>query len=141
MGASKVRIFRAALCLSIGPITAGASDSEEPYRVDSPRPKSIVLENDSANRLPADSQSAPVRPDGKEDTLELPGKTSKPAGSDSISREFKKYWAKVEKQEGFDKLRSQIQANDIDKTWVPHFYLFDSNLVIFPGWFVLRKKH
>jgi len=130
-----------ALCFCLGPIEAKASESGEPYRVESSRPETKVIERDSANRLSADSQPVPDRPSGKTDTVELPGKSSKPAGSDSISKEFKKYWAKVEEQEGIDKLKSQIQANDIDKTWVPHFYLFDSNLVIFPGWIVIRKKH
>lgn len=74
------------------------------------------------------------------DTLELPAKTAK-LGCDSFCMEFRKYWVKVEEREGFDKYRSQIQINDIDKTWVPHFYLFDSNVVVFPGWLLIRNKN
>ena len=75
----------------------------------------------------------------REDTLRLPDKTASPG--DSLGREFKKYWTKVEKEDGFDKLRAQLHARDIDKSWFPHWYLFDSNLVVFPGWIVIRKKN
>lgn len=77
----------------------------------------------------------------RKDTLQLPEKKVTPG--DSFSTEFKKYWTRVEKEDGFDKLRDQINARDIDKSWYPHFYLFDSNLVFipFPPHFVIRKKH
>ena len=90
----------------------------------------------------ADGDSLPSAVTGRNrtDTLELPGLSTKNSRKDSISREFRKYWAELEKREGIDELRKQLQANDIDRTWVPRLYFFDSNLVVFPGWFVLRKK-
>jgi hypothetical protein len=75
------------------------------------------------------------------DTVEMDEKTVRGSSQDSLSREFKKYWAQVEKAEGFDKLREQINARDLDRSWIPHLYFFDSNLVVFPGWFVIRKKN
>lgn len=74
------------------------------------------------------------------DTLQLPDQVARPGQGDSLSKEFAKYWAQLEKQEGMDALKKQMQANDIDRTKIPHLYLADSNLVIFPGWFILRKK-
>lgn len=74
------------------------------------------------------------------DTLQLPDQVARPGQGDSLSKEFAKYWAQLEKQEGMAELKKQMQANDIDRTKIPHLYLADSNLVIFPGWFILRKK-
>lgn len=74
------------------------------------------------------------------DTLQLPDQVARPGQGDSLNKEFAKYWAQLEKQEGMSELKKQMQANDADKTKIPHFYLADSNLVIFPGWFILRKK-
>lgn len=76
-----------------------------------------------------------------QDTLELSTLTAKTSRNDSFSREFKKYWARVEKQDGFDKLKEQINSRDIDRSWIPHLYFFDSNLVVFPFWFVWRQKN
>lgn len=75
------------------------------------------------------------------DTVEMEEKTVRSSSQDSLSREFRKYWAQVEKAEGFDKVREQINSRDLDRSWIPHLYFFDSNLVVFPGWFVIRKKN
>lgn len=75
------------------------------------------------------------------DTLSLPDLEARGRRGDSVSREFRKYWAEYEKREGFDELRNQVRAaTDIDMVWVPRLYFFDSSLVIFPAWFVWRKK-
>ena len=68
--------------------------------------------------------------------VELPEATSRQRGN----KEFRGYWKQVEKDGGLDQLRGRQRSWDIDKTWVPHLYFFDSNLVVFPGFFVLRKK-
>ena len=63
----------------------------------------------------------------------------------SISRrirskaEFKDYWEKVEAEAGFPELRGQLAAQDVDKSRVPKRYLFDSSVVVYPGWIVLRR--
>jgi hypothetical protein len=128
--------------LNLNLVAIQALDSENVYGVDSIRPKSLLFENTKVGDHPTDTQSLADLSVSKNDTLELPEKTVRAAESDSFSKEFKKYWAKVEKRDGFDKLRSQIQRhNDPDNSWVPHFYLFDSNLIVFPLWFIWRNKH
>lgn len=121
--------------------TATAPQVEDPYRVDSV-PASVHAGFQDSNRFTGETFYMHKNTDTiGYDTLELPEKRT---GQDSgVFRkgEFRKYWAKVEKEDGFDKLREQMQAQDIDRSWVPRIYLFDSNLVIFPGWFVLRKKN
>ena len=101
------------------------------YRIDSIQAKSVMFENNPfyyamEDHSKVDSASA------KTDTLELPEKSVQGNGSDSLGKAFKKYWKKVEEQDGFDKLRNQMQSNDLMKSRFPRFYLFDSNLVIFP---------
>lgn len=80
--------------------------------------------------------------EGIPDTLELPPLTTRGRGNDSFSREFRKYWAVMEKQEGIDKLRDQLRSNDLDKSRYPRWYLFDSSVVImpFPPAIFLRKR-
>lgn len=73
--------------------------------------------------------SAPI------DTLRLPDKHAK---DDSLGKEFRKYWEKYQKQEGFDQLKGQADAHDINKSKIPHWYLFDSTVVIYPGWFYIQ---
>jgi hypothetical protein len=89
-----------------------------------------------------DSLSSTTRTRGADgDTLSLPDLEVRGRRGDSVSREFRAYWAEYEKREGFDELRNQVRAhNNIDLTWVPRLYLFDSSLVIFPGWVVWRRK-
>jgi hypothetical protein len=54
--------------------------------------------------------------------------------------EFRRHWARLEEREGFRALRDQYAGRDIDKGRVPKAYLFDSAMVVYPGWIVLRKK-
>lgn len=54
--------------------------------------------------------------------------------------EFRAYWSKVEERGGFKSMKGQYAAQDIDRTLVPKIYLFDSSVVLFPGWVVLRKR-
>lgn len=53
--------------------------------------------------------------------------------------EFTRYWAKLEEEQGFRKLRDQYVSRDIDKSRVPKIILFDSSVVVYPGWIILRK--
>lgn len=55
-------------------------------------------------------------------------------------QEFRRYWTKVEKRDGIKALKDQYAREDIDKTLIPKTYLFDSTVVIYPGWIILRKK-
>ncbi|MDQ3003025.1 MAG: hypothetical protein M3Y08_17400 [Fibrobacterota bacterium] len=107
------------------------SDDESVYLLDSIQPKSIMFENNPFYNA-IDTQPIIESDSFKNDTLELPAKSVHGKGNDSLGKAFKKYWAKVEEQDGFDKLRNQMRSNDIIKSRLPRFYLFDSNLVIFP---------
>lgn len=53
--------------------------------------------------------------------------------------EFEAYWKGVERRNGFNSLKRQMDAHDVDKTLVPKVYLFDSAVVVFPGWIILRR--
>jgi len=54
--------------------------------------------------------------------------------------EFRVYWNRIEKENGVPALQSQMAAHDIDKTLVPKAYLFDSSVVVYPGWIIVRRK-
>lgn len=54
--------------------------------------------------------------------------------------EFQRHWARLEEQEGFRALRDQYASRDIDHGRVPKVHLFDSAMVVYPGWIILRKK-
>jgi hypothetical protein len=56
------------------------------------------------------------------------------------SGEFDQYWKKVEAENGMGDLRSQLDAEDVDKTLIPKAYALDSSVVIYPGWIIMRKK-
>ena len=57
------------------------------------------------------------------------------------SREqFKRYWQKVEVENGIPALKGQMQAHDVDKTLIPKAYALDSSVVIYPGYIIIRKK-
>ncbi len=119
-----------------------------------PVPDASAVDADSAGRLlspapidaPVETGSAPggngiVFQEPPADTLALPPLTTRGRGGDSFRREFRKYWAEMEKLEGIDKLRDQLRSNDLDKSRYPRWYLFDSSLVImpFPPAIFLRK--
>lgn len=53
--------------------------------------------------------------------------------------EFRKQWRDLEAREGFLDLRAQHAARDVDKTRIPRLYLFDSTVVVYPGWIILRS--
>lgn len=55
-------------------------------------------------------------------------------------REFNRYWKKVEAENGIADLRNQLKAHDVDKTLIPKAYAFDSSVVIYPGWIIVRSK-
>ena len=54
--------------------------------------------------------------------------------------EFSRYWQKVELDNGITALKAQMDAEDIDKTLIPKAYAFDSSVVIYPGWIIIRGK-
>jgi hypothetical protein len=54
--------------------------------------------------------------------------------------EFDAYWDRLTSSSGHRALRGRIAAQDIDKTFIPKTYLFDSSMVVFPGWIVVRKR-
>jgi hypothetical protein len=54
--------------------------------------------------------------------------------------EFDAYWDRLTKSSGHRALRGRLAAQDIDNTFIPRTYLFDSSVVVFPGWIVVRKR-
>jgi len=54
--------------------------------------------------------------------------------------DFTRYWQKVEVENGIPALKAQMNAEDVDKTLIPKAYAFDSSVVIYPGWIIIRKK-
>lgn len=55
-------------------------------------------------------------------------------------REFGVYWDRIEKENGIPALKSQMAAHDVDKGLIPKAYLFDSSVVVYPGWIIVRRK-
>lgn len=53
---------------------------------------------------------------------------------------FRKYWSRVEQENGIAAMKSQHMARDPDRSRIPKIYLADSSIVILPGWIVLRKR-
>jgi hypothetical protein len=96
---------------------------------DSTQQKSVLFDNNPHYQYSNDSIAQELH-EIKSDTLELPMKSVQ--GSDSMSKEFRKYWKKVEEENGYDKLANQMRSQDIMKSKLPRFYLFDSSLVLFP---------
>ncbi len=132
--------LRAKACCSLLAIfvVSALAAPKKPALAEAPKPNKTQPSNQAAPPpfvvLNVDSGKIVV------DTLQLPDQVAFPGQGDSLSKEFAKYWAQLEKQEGMTELKKQMHANDVDKTKIPHMYLADSNLVIFPGWFILRKK-
>lgn len=126
-----------AFALFSHPISSEEIDLGKTKLIDSVEP---FEKNDSNKSKIKNGEYYPEMDRGQLDTVELPEKKVRPSMNDSIQKNFKRYWSKVEAQDGFDELRKQMGSNDIDKLWIPHFYLFDSNVVIYPGWFIIRKK-
>lgn len=56
------------------------------------------------------------------------------------NEEFNQYWKNVEAENDITDLRSQLNAEDVDKTLIPKAYALDSSVVIYPGWIIMRKK-
>ncbi len=54
--------------------------------------------------------------------------------------EFSVYWNRIEKENGVPALQSQMAAHDVDKSLIPKAYLFDSSVVVYPGWIIVRRK-
>lgn len=54
--------------------------------------------------------------------------------------EFRTYWRKIEESHGFKELRGQHVARNIDRARIPKLFLYDSTVVIYPGWIILRRK-
>lgn len=129
--------FTFSLCVSFESSDSSKLDIH-PEKLDSAFSMGPNHQNPADSIASDDSLLKPIQ--SLNDAVELPEKTVKSTISDSFSREFKKYWTQVEKADGFDKLKEQYRSRDIDRTWVPHFYLFDSTVVVFPGWFVIRKR-
>jgi hypothetical protein len=55
-------------------------------------------------------------------------------------REFRAYWDRVEKENGVRALKNQMAAHDVDKGLIPKAYFFDSSVVVYPGWIIVRRK-
>lgn len=54
--------------------------------------------------------------------------------------EFHRHWQELERREGYTRLRAQYAAADPDRSRIPRVYLFDSSVVVYPGWIIIRRK-
>lgn len=54
--------------------------------------------------------------------------------------EFHRHWKEYERREGFSEMRAQYAAADPDRSRIPRAYLFDSSVVVYPGWIIVRRK-
>jgi hypothetical protein len=54
--------------------------------------------------------------------------------------EFRRHWKELERREGFREMRAQYAAADPDRSRIPRVYLFDSSVVVYPGWIIVRRK-
>jgi hypothetical protein len=54
--------------------------------------------------------------------------------------EFSRYWASLEERNDVKALKDQYARQDIDRSLIPKKYLFDSTVVLYPGWIIVRKK-
>ncbi len=115
-----------------------AYDSVSAYGSSGDRVKSLLFDRFPNFTYPTQIDSTLQIVVQKKDTLVLPDKIIKLSSQDSLSQAFKKYWTWYEKEEGFDKLRDQIRAWDINRSKIPHWYFFDSSLVLFPNFFVIK---
>jgi hypothetical protein len=91
----------------------------------------LILKNprlsDSLLRHPQESFVAGLRGSGLARPIRSP-------------EEFRAYWDRIEKENGIPALQSQMAAHDIDKGRIPKAYLFDSSVVVYPGWIIVRHK-
>lgn len=56
--------------------------------------------------------------------------------------EFRAYWDRIEKENGIGDLREQMAAtHDLEKGRIPKTFLFDSSVVVYPGWIIVRRMH
>jgi hypothetical protein len=56
------------------------------------------------------------------------------------AEEFRAWWKHAEAEEGIRDLRAQLAAHDVDRGRIPRVYLFDSSVVVYPGWVIVRKR-
>lgn len=54
-------------------------------------------------------------------------------------KEFSAYWNRIEQENGIPVLKNQMAAHDVDKSLIPKAYLFDSSVVVYPGWIIIRR--
>ncbi|MDB5047546.1 MAG: hypothetical protein JWO30_617 [Fibrobacteres bacterium] len=113
-----------------------------PASEDSIPPKSILFEDMPNQYFYSDPQSNTDSAARKPDTLELPAKSVKGIACDSMCKDFKKYWKKVEERDGYAALKKQVvSGHDLDSAWVPHWYLFDSTVIIWPWPILTWRPH
>jgi hypothetical protein len=89
---------------------------------------------------PGLSDSLLRRPEPREKLMQALRDSSR-ARSIRDPEEFKAYWDRLERENGIKAVKDQMAAQDVDKSRIPHAYLFDSSVVVYPGWIILRRKH
>jgi hypothetical protein len=53
--------------------------------------------------------------------------------------EFRAYWNRLEERNGIKTVKGRMAAQDVDKSLIPRAYLFDSSVVVYPGWIIVRR--
>jgi hypothetical protein len=109
---------------------------------DSLPPKSVLFEDMPNRYFYIDPQSNTDTAARRSDTLELPEKSVQANPCDSMCKEFKKYWKKVEERERYAALKKHVEnAHDLDSAWIPHWYFFDSTVIILPWPVLIWRPH
>lgn len=53
--------------------------------------------------------------------------------------EFRSYWNRLEERNGIKAVKGRMAAQDVDRSRIPKAYLFDSSVVVYPGWIIVRR--
>jgi hypothetical protein len=136
-----------AFAFALAPVAAMGGDQPAPAPKPAMSPDliiSIELEDESDVWIVKDPQVADSllrlkAPPARESLERLLGDSSMTVKIDT-REEFRRHWRELELREGFRELRAQHAARDVDKGRIPRLYLFDSSMVVYPGWVVMRHK-
>lgn len=134
------------LLFALSPLTAAGKDKAAPRRV--PDTLEVILSSEMENRSKVIRLKDPRVADtllqfrAPSDRRRFDSLIADDAVAEEIrtQEEFRAYWKKAESESGVEALRAQYAARDVDKGRIPKLYLFDSSVVVYPGWIIVRKR-
>jgi hypothetical protein len=136
-----------ACLLTLAAVAASTPDSPQPFKAEADSVRS--LQSVLSREFQAGNKVFKLEDQGKIDSL-LRNATRKGfldrmkdtalARDFSRKSEFDSYWKRVQSEYGYPSLKGQLAGQDVDKSRVPKAYLFDSSVVVYPGWIILRRS-